>query len=324
MKKIYIGALALLVGINLSAQSTVDFESTILPSNSYNNGADLSSGFTYDGIHFSNYYDTTYFYNLGFAISNQTDNLTPGWGNSFSSITGNGYSSANYAIFYPYGNIDLSSTPRELQTMRITNTTYAALSMRDGDFVGKKFGSIYNANGDLDGTNGEDFLKLTIFSINNLGDTLGSVEFYLADFRFADSTLDYIVEDWVELDLSALNAVGETIATLEFEISSSDVGSFGINTPTYFAMDDLKYTNSSAGIAEHHANKLQIFPNPVTDQIKILGASGLIEIFNLKGEKVYEANESKEIIDIRALQSGVYFVSNTHSQGKFTGRFVKL
>jgi hypothetical protein len=208
--------------------------------------------------------------------------------------------------------------------MRITNTTYAALSMRDGDFVGKKFGSIYNANGDLDGTNGEDFLKLTIFSINSLGDTIGSVEFYLADFRFADSTLDYIVQDWVELDLSGLNAVGETIATLEFEITSSDVGSFGINTPTYFAMDDLKYANGSAGITENHENKLQIFPNPATDQIKILEASGLIEIFNLKGEKVYEANEFQETIDIRAFQSGVYFISNTHSQGKFTSRFVKL
>jgi hypothetical protein len=101
MKKICLWALALMAGLNLSAQFTIDFESTILPSNSYNNGADLSGGFTYDGIHFSNYYDTTYFYNLGFAISNQTDNLTPGWGNSYSSVTGNGHNSANYAIFYP-------------------------------------------------------------------------------------------------------------------------------------------------------------------------------------------------------------------------------
>ena len=57
----------------------------------------------------------------------------------------------------------------------------------------------------------------------------------LADFRFSDDGLDSILEEWVFLDLSGLGAVRE----LHFGFESSDVGVFGINTPTYFAIDDL-------------------------------------------------------------------------------------
>ena len=61
------------------------------------------------------------------------------------------------------------------------------------------------------------------------------MDFYLADFRFADNSLDYIVRDWRFVDLSGLGVVSR----LEFDLASSDSGAFGINTPAYFAMDSL-------------------------------------------------------------------------------------
>jgi hypothetical protein len=323
MKKIYLGAIALIAGVNISAQ-TIDFESTSLATNSYNNGSDLSGGFNYNGIDFSNYYDTTYLYNEGFSISNVQDNTTSGWGNQYSAITGGGFNSANYAIFYPSGNIDLSSSPKLVHSMKVTNTTFAALSMKNGDSVGKKFGSIYDANGNIDNTNGEDFLKLIIRSMTISGDTIASLEYYLADYRFADSTQDYIIEDWDSLDLTSLNSLNQTIAYLVFEFESSDIGSFGTNTPTYFAMDDFVFTSNQVGIEENLGdNDWTIFPNPIINSIQIKGISGKASLRNMAGEVLFTAFISDESIDLSYLPSGIYTLTVSNHLGFSTKKIVK-
>ena len=61
------------------------------------------------------------------------------------------------------------------------------------------------------------------------------VDFYLADYRYADSSQDYIISAWEYIDLSSLGSVDE----LSFSLSSSDNGSFGMNTPNYFAIDNI-------------------------------------------------------------------------------------
>ena len=61
------------------------------------------------------------------------------------------------------------------------------------------------------------------------------MDFYLADYRFADNGLDYIVDDWSWVDLTSLGAVDK----LQFGLSSTDNGFFGMNTPAYFAMDNM-------------------------------------------------------------------------------------
>ena len=98
--------------------------------------------------------------------------------------------------------------------------------MRDGDGFAKKFGGV-------DGTE-SDFFRLTIHGYAG-GLSTGTVDFYLADFRFGNSGQDYIVDEWTFVDFSALGSVDE----LRFSFASSDVGAFGINTPLYFAMDDF-------------------------------------------------------------------------------------
>jgi hypothetical protein len=67
------------------------------------------------------------------------------------------------------------------------------------------------------------------------GKVIGEVGFYLADFRFADNELDYIVDTWELVDLTQLSDA----KSLGLSFESSDVGKFGINTPVYVVMDDL-------------------------------------------------------------------------------------
>jgi hypothetical protein len=112
-------------------------------------------------------------------------------------------------------------------SVRVTNTTYAALSMRDGDMFAKKFGG-------PDGTD-PDFFVLTIHGVDANGNATGSVDFFLADYRFQDPSLNYIVSSWTTVDLTPLG----NAASLTFELSSSDIGPFGMNTPAYFAIDNL-------------------------------------------------------------------------------------
>ena len=168
----------------------------------------------------------------GFAYSNTTDKTTPGNGNEVSAYTGSGAgNSANYAVAYAGGTnpprIEFD-VPTLLHSAMLTNTTYTALSMRDGDFFAKKFGG-------GDGTE-PDFLLLTITGRDAANGSTGTVDFYLADFRANDTAQDYIVDVWTLVNLGSLGAV----SALEFSFASSDVGGFGINTPVYFALDDIQ------------------------------------------------------------------------------------
>lgn len=163
----------------------------------------------------------------GWAYSSQTDTTTAGYGNQYSSYAGTGQGgSQNYAVGYGDSASATLAGATVLGGAWFTNTTYAALSMRDGDGFAKRFG----------GTSGNDadFFTLTISGYNGATST-GSIDFMLADYRFVDNTQDYIVHDWTFVDLRSLGAVDR----LAFSLSSSDSGAFGINTPAYFAMDSL-------------------------------------------------------------------------------------
>ncbi|MFH2067501.1 MAG: DUF4465 domain-containing protein [Pseudomonadota bacterium] len=184
----------------------------------------------------------------GFVYSNRTDTTTAGYTNQFSAVTGSGLSgSTNYGVGYipldwtggTYDPIPQivsfgASTGEDYNTtisgMYITNTTYAYLSMRDGDGFAKQFG----------GTSGddEDWFKMTVTGITETGYTANAVDFYLADFRYSDNSMDYIIDDWTWVNLEIL---GDVVG-LEFTLASSDGSIYGMNTPGYFAIDDFNGT----------------------------------------------------------------------------------
>lgn len=181
----------------------------------------------------------------GFAISNKTNTATPGFGNQYSSYTGGGAgSSANFAVGYwdaafnPTGTRINFVTSTNLLGMGadFTNTTYTALDMMNGTSgVSKKFGGVTG--------NDPDYLRLTLTGyLNNL--VTGNADIYLADFRFANNTQDYILDTWKYVDFSNLGTVDE----IRFTMTSTDNGMFGINTPTYFAIDNLVPEPSSLAL----------------------------------------------------------------------------
>ncbi len=207
------------------------FEDLPLAAGSYWNGSDGSGGFASGAAHFNNNYDTMYGSWDGFSYSNITDTTAEGWTAQYNAITGSGQGgSAKYGVGYvgwagpPTITLDAAGV---VEGMYVTNNNSAYYSMLKGDSFAKKFGG---AGGDE-----PDWFVLTITGKDAGGAVTDVVEFYLADYRFADDGEDYIVDAWEYVDLSELGVV----KSLEFGLSSSDVGAWGMNTPAYFAIDTL-------------------------------------------------------------------------------------
>lgn len=203
----------------------VDFQSINLEPDSYWNGSDGAGEMVLGMASFNNSYDADWGAWSGFAFSNVTDTETAGWSNQYSAYVASGpNANNNYAVSYVAGteaNITFTSEVN-LRSVKITNSTYAYLSILNGDEHNRKF---------EDG----DWFLLTIVGHNSEDEILGQETFYLADFR---NSASLIVDDWTKVDLSSLKGVTKIV----FHLSSSDNGDWGMNTPAYFCMDDLVYT----------------------------------------------------------------------------------
>ncbi len=79
-----------------------------------------------------------------------------------------------------------------------------------------------------------DWFKLKIKGKDKAGgNDTQAVEFYLADFRNGKSEL---LNQWKWVDLMGLGEV----KSVHFELSSTDNGDWGgMNTPSYFCIDDI-------------------------------------------------------------------------------------
>lgn len=218
---------------------TVDFEDLPLEGSAYYNGADLAGGFSSRGVGFNNQY-ADYGYGCcwnGWAYSRATDRSTPGPANQYSAWPGRGAAgSTTYGVAFSGhdaggGLIPQITLPPGAEPVQISiaNTTYAALSMQNGDGFARQFGG---PTGDL-----PDWLLLSIEGRDADDELLATTSIYLADYRPADANDDMILDTWTEVDLTPLAALGVT--TLAFRLASTDNGQFGMNTPAYFAADNL-------------------------------------------------------------------------------------
>jgi hypothetical protein len=256
------GYLCLIVVVSIVSAvkaDIADFENLTLSAESFWNGSDSSDGFASDGAFFRNNYNTTWGSWDGFAYSNITDTNISGFAGQYNAIAGCGQSdSASYAVCcigWMETPMVTFSSPCAIESIYVTNNNYAYYSMLNGDLFAKKFGGRSG--------NDPDFFLLTITGKDEGGSVTGTVEFYLADFRFEDNSRDYIASTWWFVDLSPLGMV----KNLEFSLSSGDTGAWGMNTPAYFAIDTIvckpafdlvgPYTeagiNGYVGSNRHHA-----------------------------------------------------------------------
>ncbi len=327
MKKIYFSICTLFTALSLNAQQTIGFEKVILSPETFNNGATGSGGFVENGVVFSNQYHLSTYgdYATGFSVSNKTDITTAGSGNQYSAFTGSGHNSSNYGVFTPDGTISFAGQGVDLDSFKITNTTYAAISMRDGDPQGqfafaKRFGSVNSAQGTPDGTNGNDFFRVWIIAHRENGSKIDSTVFYLSDFRFSDDSKDYIVNTWKNVDLTFLK---ETVYELSFKFESSDIGLYGMNTPTYFALDDLVISKST-GLSETVLSNVSIYPNPIQNELTISGENGLIEIYDISGKVLITKEHTYfSVLNVSDLNSGSYILKLTNENGSMIQKLVK-
>jgi hypothetical protein len=233
-----------------SGMHLVHFEDigSSLANQSFNHGVNGRGGFRAGSLTLPTAHDPTFGSWSGWAASNMTDVTTAGFTNQFSAyanldqipVGGGVGGGGTFAVAGGYGaeplrlNLPAQFSGSSFESLAITNTTYAALSILQGDDFAKKFG----------GESGDDpdFFLLTIEGFDAQGESIETIDFYLADYRFEDNSQDYVVDDWTTIDLTAL----ATATSLTFSMSSSDVGNFGMNTPAFFAIDDVLIRRSDS------------------------------------------------------------------------------
>lgn len=312
MKKSVQSFLFSLIVLPLSAQTVSSIEETTLPPDSYYDGSDFTHGFTSGNAFFHNTYDTTWgaafgYWAEGWAYSNIGDTVTQA--SNFTQLYNakalSGYSSSQFAVGTQSSRVVLNgaASGKVVYGTYITNSTYAFNSMKLGDSFAKKFGG---ATG-----NDPDYFKLAIYGY--LGGTLtaDSVEFYLADFRFSDNTQDYMIDDWTWVDLSSLGNVD----SLVFYMRSSDVGSFGINTPVYFCLDHFFTADSPVGMNELNEQYVNVFPNPFNAVLTIQVAEpSMVMLRNVQGQVLFEEQiNGIGKLDASMLPAGIYFLQTDRS-----------
>ena len=173
-------------------------------------------------LEFDHYY-SSWGFGGGFIYTNKTDTKTPGYTNN-SAITGTGkygkaYLTSYYNSFTPSKIVNLNPDLYKFKGMWVTNSTYAYLSIKDGDSMAKKFVA-------------GDWFKLTITGYTSSKAEIGSIYFYLADFRDGKSIN---INTWQWVDLSSLN----NASYIEFSMSSTKNNTWGMLTPSYFCLDGI-------------------------------------------------------------------------------------
>lgn len=172
----------------------------------------------------------------GIAASNVVDTETPGFANQYAAFPGGGADEtgevlpgASYGIYFAgYGSDPAIFLPTGLspQGIYLTNTTYAALAMRDGDSFSRAFEQ-------------GDWFQLSLIGYDSEGLRTGEIIVFLADYRSSNPDEHYILDEWGWLDLSGL---GSGVSRIRLHFYSSDNGDFGMNTPAYVALDGFRVT----------------------------------------------------------------------------------
>lgn len=317
------------LALQTSAQSVGTFEDLTLPGTDtfYVNytapGTDV--GFNEAFVHYPTLYDTSggySFLSYGFAYSNKTDSVTPGYTNPNSAITAKGYAgSNNYVVAYG-SNIGASiadtAKADSVLGFYITNDTYTYRSMLNGDAFAKKFGG---ASG-----NDTDFFQLKVLGYNKGVKKADSVLFYLADFHYTNPANHYVVNTWQWVNLAPLGKVD----SLAFLLSSSDTaGGFGMNTPAYFCIDNFTVNNARLAVNNVPAMAAaKVYPIPAANNLYVELNDRSIQnllVLDMQGRVMaeYKVDNTVMTINTQNLSAGMYILQFVGGMQNASMRFTK-
>ncbi len=253
MKQFKLFAAAALAAVTLAACSDDD-DSTItanLSSVAVNYDADgawadcyATTDFTVSGLEFSHTWDMTewggvkYYSWKGFCPSRSEDNADHSAGGDWvpyqwGAVTGGGMSGSGTPFILGCWDVNESTeaipstatcsikavegTKFSPKSVYVTNSNYAYWVMKVGSAFSRPFGDT-------------DRCTLYIHGVNN-GRETGVVTFDLA-------AAGKIVDTWTKVDLRSLGEVNY----IYFQMTSTDSGQWGMNTPAYFCLDRLEFT----------------------------------------------------------------------------------
>ena len=269
MRKSLLLSLVLVMAGFAMAQDPATFEDVQLNSNGIWQGGSGNNVMASGGWRFTNYYMPEYMFWGGFTASNHTDLTQSGLDAQYTAVTGCGYDgSSQYAVAYTYGaQTDVYAADGQQHTVTgcyVTNNLWAYQDMLQGGYGATPFG----------GTTGNDpdWFKLTATGKNASGQTVGTLDFYLADYRFSNNEDDYILTTWEWFDLSPLG----NVATISFSLSSSKTDYGGMVTPAYFCMDNFNGGGTTPDLPPYVVNPVQdvVFNEyPQTLQVNLNGVA---------------------------------------------------
>ena len=209
----------------------VFFDELTLPESGYMD-AELVGAFRSNNVLFTSNWNSEYNYSDGGIYpSNLNDSITIGIMNQYSAYpkAEDNFAVVHYSEYSASRGKNMASfvlpEATVIEGVRVANTTYTYWAIKNGD---DGFGA---CRAFQDG----DWFKVTFRGYNMCDEEIGSVDYYLADFRDGKS---FIEESWAWVDLTSL---GRYVYRVEISFSGTDVGEYGLNTPTYCAIDDIIY-----------------------------------------------------------------------------------
>lgn len=158
-------------------------------------------------------------YVTGAVVTNITDTTFKDYKDAYKSIAGGAKGGKNYVVWFEDGFSGNAIKLKEATTvagMYVCNNVYAYNSITKGDAIaGEPFGD-------------DDWFMLSIGGMLDGKMVNTQVDFYLAKGK-------NVVTDWTYVDLSQLGKVD----AIFFTMTGSRTGDWGLNTPTYFCIDNL-------------------------------------------------------------------------------------
>ena len=154
-----------------------------------------------------------------------------------------------------------------------------------------------------------DFFLLTIKKYSGGVISDDSIDVYLADYRSPNASKDYILDEWKYIDLSILGEIDSLVLSL----TSSDVGIFGMNTPSYVAVDQISTDNLLAAFAINSSlADIKVSPNPAKETLYLdVPSAGRFSMTSLLGAVVWSEDLSpgRHAVNISHMPKGVYVVT---------------
>jgi len=296
----------------LNAQTPFDFESLTIPPSGYWNGSDESGEFGNNEIIFFNDYNSDWSSWTGFSFAYDTITSDTQYAAYAESVLGHifgiGYVPSDWESG-TYDNIPITckfTNAVQIQSVDIANDKKTADVIINGDAA---FGEPAFSD--------EDYFKIMIEGFYN-GESQGIVSFFLADYTAGNS---YVSDTWNTVNL---NSFGMT-DSLKFNLYSTHTGAYGMNTPAYFCLDNIKYSYP-ASIKNNLSNSISIFPNPATDIVTVINIlNANIQVYDISGKFIFsKTNCNKtENFNLDNLNSGIYFIKIQSEDEIITKKFIK-